>query len=560
LPVEAEGRCGLSEPQKKPPAAVDHAGTVPLPHLVKQKIKDGLVAVSLANLCFISAWFHPLRSMNFGFFNNLPINNATLLALLTNILLLGAIFWLVLRALRRWQNEGFHLAIHLLFWLMLLIPLEFFRAETHPAHSLTFLLRQPVGVFVAVVIAALVLWKHRWVAKTAAIVVAILAPLAVYVLAKIVLLFLGVIHLNAQQDTVALAPLSPLREGQPRVVWIIFDEADYRMIYGQRPASLVLPAFDHLLMGSLSADNANSPSDATIFSMPSLILGHRVTGAQIVGNSNLLLQFANTNLIHTNGTYGVSSGIYTNGTYWCSRLSSVFSVARAMGVNTAVVGWYLPYSRLFGKDLNYCSWYPFPNFEPARSATFGDAMLQQIGTLAGPLHARQGYVRLYQQSLNESLSLITNTTYGLMLFHLFPPHAPGIYLPEKDEFTIRDMDKVTGYFNNLVLADRTLAQLSQALEKSGEWDSTWVIVSADHSWRYSREYDGQRDYRVPFLIDPPGKTEAVTYSQPFNTAITRRLILAILQGQITNSTQAVADWLAVNARSRPTTQGSLVAP
>ena len=147
-----------------------------------------------------------------------------------------------------------------------------------------------------------------------------------------------------------------------------------------------------------------------------------------------------------------------------------------------------------------------------------------------------------------------------MLFHLFPPHATGIYLPEKDEFTIRDMDKVTGYFNNLVLADRTLAQLRQALEKSGEWDSTWVIVSADHSWRYSREYDGQRDYRVPFLIDPPGKTEAVTYSQPFNTAITRRLILAILQGQITNSTQAVADWLAVNARSRPTTQGSLVAP
>jgi hypothetical protein len=550
----------LNEPQKKPLTPVDHAGTVPLPHLLKQKIKDGVLAVSLANLCFVSAWLHPLSAANFGFFNNLPVNNATLLALLTNILLLGAVFWLVMRAWRRWQNEGFHLVVHLLFWLMLLIPLEFFRAETHPKHSLTSLLHQPAGVFIAVVIVALILWKHRWVAKTAAIVVVIFSPLAVYVLARIILLFFGVIQLNAHQDTVALSPLSPVRAGQPRVVWIIFDEADYRMIYGQRPAGLKLPAFDRLLMDSLSADNAVSPADATIFSMPSLILGHRVTYAQIVGSSNLLLQFANTNLIYTNGFNSVSSGIYTNGTYWCSRLQSVFSNARELGVNTAVVGWYLPYSRLFGKDLNYCSWYPFPNFEPARSETFGAAMLQQFGCLAGPLHAQQGYVHLYQQSLNESLSLITNTTYGLMLFHLFPPHAPGIYLSDKNEFTIRDMSSVTGYFNNLALADHTLAKLRLALEKSGEWDKTWIIVSADHSWRYSREYDGHRDYRVPFLVDPPGKTLPVTYSQPFNTAITRKLIVAILQGQITNSTQAVADWLKVNAHPRPTAQSNLIAP
>ena len=548
----------MSGPQKNSPAAVDHAGTVPLPHLLKQRIKDGLVALSLANLCFVSAWFHPLNDADFGFFNNLPVNKATLLALLANILLLGSVFWLVLRAWRRWQNEGFHLVIHLLFWLMLLIPLEFFRAGSHPAHSLSSLLHQPVGVFLAVVIAALVLWKHRCVAKTAAIVVAVFSPLSVYVLARIVLLLLGVIHLNAHEDAVTLAPLSPVRAGQPRVVWIIFDEADYRMIYGQRPNGLALPAFDRLLVDSLSAENAMSPSDATIYSMPSLILGHRVSAAMIMGSSNLLLQFANTNLIHTNGAYGVSSGVYSNGTYWCSRLPSVFSTARAMGFNTAVVGWYLPYSRLFGKDLNYCSWYPFPSFEPARSATFGDAMLQQIGCLAGPLHAQQGYIHLYQQSLNESLSLVTNTSYGLMLLHLFPPHAPGIYLPDKDEFTTRDMNTATGYFNNLVLADRTLAKLREALEKSGEWNHTWIIVSADHSWRYSREYDGRHDYRVPFLVDPPGKTLPVNYTEPFNTAITRRLITAILQGEITNSTQAVADWLKANAKPRPPTQGRFV--
>ena len=54
-------------------------------------------------------------------------------------------------------------------------------------------------------------------------------------------------------------PPGPVHEGQPRVVWIIFDEADYRMIFEQRPASLEMPEFDRLREESLSANNAISP-------------------------------------------------------------------------------------------------------------------------------------------------------------------------------------------------------------------------------------------------------------------------------------------------------------
>ena len=112
--------------------------------------------------------------------------------------------------------------------------------------------------------------------------------------------------------------------------------------------------------------------------MPSLILGYRISTAILTNSYDLAIQF-----------------VITNGTYWCSRMPSVFSSARGMGVNTAVVGWYVPYAKLFGKDLNYCSWCPFPlyePYEPTHALTFGAAMRQQIQCLAGPLHVRQAFV------------------------------------------------------------------------------------------------------------------------------------------------------------------------
>ncbi len=523
------------------PPAKHNDGIIPLPQPLKHKIKDGIVAVSLANLCFVGVWYRLFSNLAFDFFNSIPVNQPTLLALLANILGLAAVFWLVLRAWRRWQNQWFHLIVHLLFFAVLLATM-LVRLQMHMKASLISLLQQPAGVFVAAVVVALILWKHRWIARTAAILVAILSPLAIYTLAKIVFLSLGVfVHPPAPPDLFHPAPFRPVREGQPRVVWIIFDEADYRMIFAQRPAGLELPEFDRWLGESLSADNANSPTDSTVTSIPSLILGYRVSKAILTNSDDMAVQF-----------------VITNVTYWCSQRSSVFSSAREMGVNTAMVGWYLPYSKLFGKDLNYCSWRPFPIYQRTRALTFGAAMHQQIRCLTGTLQIRQDVVTMYQQSLAESLSLVTNQNYGLIFLHLFPPHYPGIYLRDKDRLTARKMDTVTGYFNNLALADQTLGKLSQALKASGEWDTTWFIVSADHSWRDSRVYDDQRDYRVPFLVNPPGPNGPVVYSGAFNTVATRSLIEAILRGEITNRTEAVADWLRLHAPARETVPGHLI--
>jgi phosphoglycerol transferase MdoB-like AlkP superfamily enzyme len=108
------------------------------------------------------------------------------------------------------------------------------------------------------------------------------------------------------------------------------------------------------------------------------------------------------------------------------------------------------------------------------------------------------------------------------------------------------MPKAAGYFNNLALADSELGALRRDMEKSGQWDKTWVILSADHSWRISKIYDGVRDYRVPFLVKPPQASQSLTYSNPINTVLTHDLILAILRNQVTNQPSTAA-WLDLHA-------------
>ena len=270
----------------------------------------------------------------------------------------------------------------------------------------------------------------------------------------------------------------PVRPGQPRVVWIIFDETDYRLAFEQRPAGLKMPEFDWLRTESIFATNAYPPGDCTLYSMPALISGQRISSVQIKSCSDLLLTQADSGAVSS----------------W-SKLPSVFSSARELGVNTALVGWSSCYDRVLGDSLNYCAWHPFQMFESARAPQFDKAMLNQIGCLTGTLRGRYIYIDLCRTCLEESLTVVTNEAYGLTLLHLPPPHKPGVYDPELGEYTCFSMSKAKGYFNNLALADRFLGTLYRAMEVSNLWDRTWLIISADHSWRESRIYDGRRDLR-----------------------------------------------------------------
>jgi threonine/homoserine/homoserine lactone efflux protein len=87
------------------------------------------VALSLGNLCFISAWFSALYDSDHGYFNKSRVTAPTLLALAANILWVAGVAWLVMRARRRSRSRIFHLLCESLFLMLLLLPLDFCRHQ-----------------------------------------------------------------------------------------------------------------------------------------------------------------------------------------------------------------------------------------------------------------------------------------------------------------------------------------------------------------------------------------------------------------------------------------------
>ena len=503
------------------------SGTIPLPRPLKQKIKDLLVALSLANLIFLRASLDLLFDEN-RFYDRLPVTNVELLALIFNVCWVTAIIWLGMRLVHRFRGPAPQLILHLVFFSLLFFPADFIRAKYFaiPDYQVLSFLKQPFAILGMAVLIPLVLWQHRRVAVAIAGLLGILSSFALVILVKIILLILGATQIR-QCDPGMLAPLSAVRAGQPRVVWMIFDELDYRLVFEQRPAGVKLPEFDQLENETLRANNAYSPADGTVFSMTQAILGQQM----IVKQAGCDLQVTRPG---------------TGETTTFNSLPNLFSDSRQLGFNTALVGWFIPYDRLLSGQLNFCQWYPWPPFESARGATFSSTVRRQIASLAWSFRVRQVYADLCQDSLQTAISVSTNASYGLALFHLPPPHRPGVYNATKHKISIWDtifrMSGSQGYFNNLALADYELGEIRQAMVTSGQWDKTWIIISADHSWRSSRNFDGKRDLRIPFFIKPPGPAGTEVYAQQFNTLLTHDLILAILRSQLTNQ-QDVVNWL-----------------
>ena len=497
---------------------------------------DALVAISLANLFFLSVWVPCLYVSFKGYFNKVAVTWVTLTGLLANFLGFAFVAWLAMRLARRFQNRRWIIVFNLLFLAVLLVPVDFCRSRLRVTDTqIVALLTKPLGAVCGVALLIVIVWQHRHVTRAAAVVVAILFPLALFTFVKTAVQFVAARHESPDSDKPAFASLKPVSPDQPRIVWLLFDETDQRLAFDERPAGVALPELDRFRRESLVATNAFPPGDATLISVPSLISGRVLSEVSIQNASNLKLTLAD------NGTKAS----------W-TELPSVFSLASSLGFNTAVVGWYHPYFRLFGHELNYCTWHPWHPamfYEPGKDTSFCACVENQLGCVTGSFYMRRLYVDLCRDILPEALEVVTNNNYGLVFLHLPPPHKPGIYLPAQHKLTMFGMSKVRGYFNNLALADDWFGALRSAMDHAGVWDKTWVILSSDHSWRESMAYDGHRDLRVPFIIKAPFGGPCAVYSQRINTVITAQLISSILHGQI-NDLKQVASWLDAQKPSR----------
>ena len=491
-----------------------------------RSVRDALLAFSLVNLCFIRTRFGLFYNEQFQYYKDLPLNREVLVALALNLILFGLVAWRLTRWVRRAESRALYRAACVVACGLLVIPIDFLRTyffNIQGGKAVAAWGTNPLFIGGGLIV-LFAIWRWpRFALHVVGAGLTILVPAVFLTFGKIGYYFLKS-RPEAQPQPPALFH-TPTPSVEPRVVWIIYDELDQRVAFSSRPKDCRLPEFDRLCAESLQATNAFPPGRGTDISLPALITGRYITNATPASRNEL-------NITYANASAPVG---------WSTQ-PTVFYRARELGFNTALVGWYHPYSRLFASSLNFCAWYPYAPYQLVRDKTVLRCMINQIWSLAPLLQQRRLAIDFYQRSLDNSRDVVKDGRYGLVFFHLMGPHYPGIYDPGKGTFTLTSFSRTRGYFQNLQLTDKTMGILRRDMEQAGLWDRTWVIVSSDHWWRDARDYDGRLDYHVPFILKAPGRSQPVTYGAPLNTVITQDLILAILRKEVSTIPEAVA-WL-----------------
>lgn len=352
----------------------------------------------------------------------------------------------------------------------------------------------------------------------------------------------GFVYLNTAPVDVS-ASLAPRHASRPssRVLLMIFDEADQRFIESVR-AKVALPELDRIERESLYATSAYPPARDTVLSIPSLTTGRFIQKTEVSYYGTVKLWWSEA----------------TKPVPW-SDAETLFSEARQMGYNTAVAGWYLSYCPNLHHVLTMCERAPFGGpflgtvsvLRNPRASVLQSAVGSAMVTLHSiPLVERylqrlylatnEEHKETYEFVLANGIRFATDPLVGLGMIHWPIPHRPGI-ADESGAF----VDRGGSYEGNILLVDRTLAKLREAMEIAGLWDRTIMLITSDHWLRTS----GSPDRRVPFVVRFPGQ-EGVEYRQEFNNILLNAAIPAILAGKI-NSPRQLAAWLDNHRSSVP---------
>jgi hypothetical protein len=334
------------------------------------------------------------------------------------------------------------------------------------------------------------------------------APFTILIIIQLV----GALNRSGDSELVITRrPLAePMKRLSNRVVWIVFDELDYRLVFPDRPRDLLLPNFDRFATTSARFTNATPPAIQTLVSVPSLVDGVAYSAAFPTAPNLLMLR---------DGAGDLSP--------WGSR-PNVFTDAQALGGRSAVIGWYLPYGRIFRNIVDYSQWAPF---SPEGFLGQGLGLWSTVFThLKGilPVYRKTLHGEIEQQLEKGLERVITDPDFSLCFLHLPAPHLPTLGGGNFPSNALTYFNDVRAYFDNLKEADRVLGQCLDAIENSSVASNTTIIVSSDHPWRTSELFDRKSDPRVPFMLRFPRQTIGYDKGGSMQTVETRGLIRGIL--------------------------------
>jgi Sulfatase len=361
--------------------------------------------------------------------------------------------------------------------------------------------------------------------------------------------------LNAEVPFHGVTHERAAQAGRPRVIWILFDELSYQQVYESRFPGLQLPAFDALATEATVFTHATPAGILTEKVLPSLLTGGPVDEIRpSLDGRQLSLRNPHT-------------GAWRQ----FNEHDTVFQDALNLNYRTAVAGWFNPYCRILADVLDQCFWiygYSASNGMVPRASLEANLMNpwrmrfsnDGLGAhLASPYQNysttldAEGHLSDYMALADAAERILQDKSAGFSLIHLPIPHPNGIYDRKTDQFALTNSD----YVDNLALTDKFLKHIRSELEQSGQWDSSTILITADHSWRtkflweeesaWSTEEQaasrgGQFDDRPAYIVKLPNQLTGARIDVPFDTLNTRRLLDALLEQRI-HSKEELSAWV-----------------
>lgn len=320
-----------------------------------------------------------------------------------------------------------------------------------------------------------------------------------------------------------------------RIIWILFDELSFQETFDHPAPGIQLPNFQRLRAGSVSFGNVKPVGFFTDRIIPSLLLGRRIDRIRSTMNGQLWYRDESQSR-------------------WLAYdpNATLFGLARQIGWNTGVDGWYNPYCGVLAPVLNVCSWEPkTPPIELHGTSEDKSVLANAIAlpmaffTVQADHRKAEGEAQIeaYRNILAHTQALIEDNQVQFVFLHLPIPHPPGIY--DRQRHLLRPGGT---YLDNLVLADDTLGALMQEIDATQSASRTTVIVSSDHSWRIpiwrnadfwsteeERASGGRFDDRPVLLIHFPGQNAGKEVNSALPELLEHEIIAGMLRGKINNS-------------------------
>jgi hypothetical protein len=354
---------------------------------------------------------------------------------------------------------------------------------------------------------------------------------------------LGIAAWESGQSVVAATssppdrPIGQTKAAAARMVWIVLDEWDYRLTFVDRENSLRLPVIDEFSSEAFFATHATPPAAWTKVSILSLLTG---TGWKDVRPS----ASGEVHLIATEKQDHL----------WSSQ-SNLFQTARRKGWRSAVVGWHLPYCRLLQSAGPDCwAWessFSVPNREPDLTSNvllqFRQLAETKNQSLLGQPNRFFSLISAQRELVARAEETAANADYDLVFIHLPILHRPHFYDRRTGGYTLKG-NPFRGYVDALDLADSVLGRIIGRMKQSGTYESSGLLITADHWCRTSDLIDGKTDRRIPFVLKMPYQHRRLQYEPQFNTVCTRGVLEGILDGQIREAND-LARWIDGIGRS-----------